>query len=360
MARGRSPSDLESTLMIFMIRQLPVRCIEGTSGGLPRMQRATMARMETRATTANLPVAHRTGRLALGGAHVLAWQEFGAPAGVPALVLHGGPGSALTPGLVRFFDLERWRVIGFDQRGCGASTPRGGIEDNDTAHLLQDIEALRHALGVARWWVVGGSWGATLGLAYAAHAPQAVSGLLLRGLFVPDRAELRWFFHDAQALAPRAWEDLAALAPAAARADLLPWLGAVFADGAAELQSRVALAWLAWEQALAGGATAASTDLPALIARYRVQSHYLAHGCWLGEGALHEAARHLPCVPVQFLHGEADAVCRPAAARAVQRLIPASRFDLVAQAGHDPMHPAMLAAMQAALRACAQHEGEPA
>src|SRR3954469_8050640 len=98
-----------------------------------------------------VPVARRGGSLAVGEGHVLAWQEFGAGDGLPALVLHGGPGSALTPGLVRFFDLARWRVIGFDQRGCGRSTPRGGTRANDTARLLEDIEALRQSLGVARW-----------------------------------------------------------------------------------------------------------------------------------------------------------------------------------------------------------------
>ncbi|WP_299791600.1 alpha/beta fold hydrolase [Ramlibacter sp.] len=313
--------------------------------------------METRAC---IDSPCRTGRLAVGGGHAIAWQEFGAAQGVPALVLHGGPGSALTPGLVRFFDLARWRVIGFDQRGCGASTPRGRIADNTTHHLLQDIEALRRSLGVARWCVVGGSWGATLALAYAGRHPHAVSGLLLRGLFVPDAQELRWFFHGARALAPHAWEDLAALAPPAAREHLLPWLTAVFDHGAPALQERVTLAWLAWEQALAGSSAPAPADLQPAIDRYRVQSHYLAHGCWLGDWALHAAARNLPRVPVRFLHGQADVVCRPAAARAVQALIPGSHFDLVPHAGHDPMHPAMSAAMQEALRSLSQRQEENA
>jgi proline iminopeptidase len=305
--------------------------------------------MRIRAPAENPPLPRRTGRLAVAGGHVLAWQEFGAPGGRPALVLHGGPGSALTPGLVRFFDLARWRVIGFDQRGCGASTPRGSTADNDTGHLLQDIEALRMQAGVSRWAVVGGSWGATLGLAYAARHPHAVSGLVLRGLFVPEPRELRWFFHDARTVAPEVWNELAGLEPPQARGDLLPWLAAVFAHGEPALQVRVALAWMAWENALAGAPLPAAPDLQQAIDRYRVQSHYLAHGCWLGGGKLHEAARRLPAVPVHFLHGAADAVCRPAAAEAVHRLIPGSRFERVPDAGHDPTHPAMVAALQAAL-----------
>jgi proline iminopeptidase len=309
--------------------------------------------MASPASTDAAPVARRTGRLAVGEGHVLAWQEFGAAGGPAALVLHGGPGSALTPGLLRFFDLECWRVFGFDQRGCGQSTPRGSTRANDTAHLLQDIEALRLALGVSRWAVVGGSWGATLALAYAARSPQAVSGLLLRGLFVPEPAELRWFFHDAQVLAPAAWGQLAGLAPPAARDDLLPWLAALFEQGAPALQSQVALAWLGWEQALAGAVAPAAVDLSQAIDRYRIQSHYLAHGCWLGNGELRAAARSLPPLPVQFLHGEADAVCRPAAARAVHDALRGSRFTAVAGAGHDLSHPALVAAMQQALRSLA-------
>jgi proline iminopeptidase len=310
--------------------------------------------------TAPLPVPRSTGRLAVGEGHVLAWQEFGAPDGFPALVLHGGPGSALTPGLVRFFDLHRWRVIGFDQRGCGASTPLGSTAANDTAHLLQDIEALRLSLGVSRWCVVGGSWGATLALAYAARHPHAVSGLLLRGLFVPDAAELRWFFHESRDLAAAAWQDLATLAPRHRRDDLVPWLAAVFEDGDADLQARVALAWQAWEQALEGTTAPIATDLQRVIARYRIQSHYLAHRCWLGDDGLRAAAGALPSVPVHFLHGVFDVVCRPVAARAVQQLVSGSRFDLVAAAGHDPMHPAMVAAMRAALHALCAPQGEPA
>jgi proline iminopeptidase len=173
---------------------------------------------------------------------------------------------------------------------------------------------------------------------------------------VPQAEELRWFFHDARGLAPPAWEQLAGLAPAAARDDLLPWLATVFQAGAPVLQARVALAWLAWEHALAGAAAPTTPDLPVAIDRYRIQSHYLAHGCWLGDGALHAAARGVPPVPVTFLHGEADVVCRPAAARAVQRLIPGSRFETVPHAGHDPMHPAMAAAMRHALQVSAASE----
>lgn len=296
------------------------------------------------------PVARYAGMLPVAGGHVIAWQEFGVPDGVCALVLHGGPGSALTPGLVRFFDLQHWRVIGFDQRGCGRSQPRGATRNNETDRLLEDIESLRQHLNVRRWLVVGGSWGGTLGLVYASRHPRSVSALLLRALFVPHADELRWFFQEARGLAPGPWQQLSSLAPREVRADLLPWLASVFAAPEHPAQEAAALAWLAWEQALAGAAAGAPADLPAVIDRYRVQCHYLVHGCWLADRSLQDAARQLSGVPVAFLHGELDAVCRPAAARKVQASIPGSRFSEIPGAGHDPFHPAMEQAMRQALQ----------
>lgn len=293
----------------------------------------------------------RTGMLPVTGGHVLAWHDQGREDQPVALVLHGGPGSAFSSALTRWFEPDRWRIVGFDQRGCGRSTPRGATRQNDTAALLQDIESLRHALGIPEWVVVGGSWGATLALAYAAAFPCAVRGLLLRNLFVPEAAELRWFFRDAQVVAPAAWERLASLAPESCRDDLLPWLTAVFAAGSPAIQERVTLAWLQWESTLSGAEhVPPCTDVEAAVDRFRVQTHYLAHGCWLSGGVLVRAARRLPCVPVRFLHGEQDQVCRFQAARAIQEHAQGSRFDLVPGAGHDPLHHAMDAAMRDALR----------
>ena len=136
----------------------------------------------------------------------------------------------------------------------------------------------------------------------------------------------------------------------------MPWLAEVFQLGEPQLQAQVALAWRAWEQALAGEAAVPPSDLQAVIARYRIQSHYLAHGCWLGDGALRVAARDLPTTPVHLLHGANDVVCRPDAARALHKLIPHSRFHTVPHVGHDPMHPAMVAAMQATLRSLREEE----
>lgn len=289
------------------------------------------------------------GLLPVGNGHVLHWEATGAGNGIPALVLHGGPGSGGSAALYAGFDLGRYRVAGFDQRGSGRSTPRGETRHNDTAALIADIERLRHHMGIASWLVVGGSWGATLALAYAARHPQAVRGLLLRNLFVPSEAELHWFFQEAAMQHPRAWQALADLAPAAERGRLLPWLGRVFSGEDAALQARVAAAWLGWELALGGqaaGLPPAGQALQRAVDRFKVQAHYLLHRCWTGL----EDWRSLAGLglPVLFLHGARDRVCRPEAARAVQQALPGSDFVAV-DAGHDPFHPAMAAAMARAL-----------
>ena len=209
--------------------------------------------------------------------------------------------------------------------------------------------------------MVGGSWGATLALAYACRHPGALHGLLLRGLFVPSPVELDWFFQGAQASHPEAWARFAALAPAAQRTRLLPWLAQLFAGDDTALQARATLAWRAWEHTLAGlppPPELAGEALQRALDRCRVMAHYLAHGCWIeaqrGAPGWGEAAG-LRGLPIQFLHGGQDQVCRAAPAWAVHQGLPGSRFGWVAEAGHDPYHPAMAACMAAALDGFAAH-----
>lgn len=276
---------------------------------------------------------------------------------LPVLLLHGGPGSATSSRLLQQAAVDGVRVIGFDQRGCGDSTPAGETRANDTAHLVRDIEALRLHLGVDRWLVTGGSWGATLALAYAASHPRAVRGLLLRNLFVPSPADIGWFFQGAAAQHPREWWRFAAMAPERARSDLLAWLADVFVAGPRQCQEQAALAWSAWECALAGTAErppAEGDALHALVHRYRIQAHYLVHACWLGDDGLRAAALAVQDMPVQFVHGAQDIVCRPESARSIHALVRGSRFDLV-DSGHDPFAPSMAAAFRGAIGAFARH-----
>lgn len=294
--------------------------------------------------------------LEVGHGHVLQVDDCGAADGICAVVLHGGPGSGGSPLLRRFFDPARFRVVAVDQRGAGRSRPRGATAHNRTADLLDDLQRVREHLGIARWLVVGGSWGATLALAHALHAPQAVAGLLLRAVFVPRADAIAAFFQDSTGRAPSAWARFAALAPAHERQDMLGFLArslhADAADGGAR-QRQLALAWWQWEHALGGAAGAADSPdgeaLDALVDRYRVQSHYLRHACWLDRPPLLDRLAALPRVPTLLLHARDDRICPPQAAQDVHACIAHSRLHWVGAGGHDPAAPAMAAAMVAAL-----------
>ena len=315
---------------------------------------------------------------AVPGGHQLMLTQHGCADGQPVLVLHGGPGSGCAAWLRRGFDAALYRVICLDQRGAGASQPAGATRHNSTAHLLADLRRLRQHLAIRRWLVVGGSWGATLALAHVADQPEAAAGLLLRASFLARDSDIAAFFqrstaHNAAALA--AWDVLAGLLPGAARQALLPaiaaQMGVVDDAAAADLnidpdpdpepdpditpppptdpQRTLATAWWLWEQALASdtpaGPPPSGLALDLLVARYRVQSHYLRHGCWLQQPSLLDLADRLchaaPALPTLLLHGTADRVCPPAGAALLHQHLPHSQLRWASGAGHNPTHPAM-------------------
>lgn len=292
-------------------------------------------------------------RLPVGGGHVLHVEEHGHPAGIPVLLLHGGPGSGSSPVLRRCFDEDSYRMVCPDQRGAGQSTPRGGIETNTLADLLADLRALRAHLRIDQWLVAGGSWGATLALLHALDAPQAVAGLLLRNVFLARAQDISGFFAAAVREGGTDWRELSRRA-AAQGCSMAEWLAQVFAHGAPQAQREAALCWSAAEQRLCGAAVAAPPDAAALerlVQRYRVQSHYLRHQCWLADAPVLERCRQLPPVPTLLLHGTEDAVCPPAGAAALAGVLRGrALLRWVHGAGHDPTHPAMHEAMAAALR----------
>lgn len=267
--------------------------------------------------------------LAVPGGHVLQVQEFGRADGIPAVVLHGGPGSGCSPLLRRVFDPAHWRIVCPDQRGAGGSRPRGSIENNTTGDLLADLRRLREHLGIVRWVVVGGSWGAALALAHAAAEPEAVAGLLLRAGFLARPGDVDRFF------GPLSLADLAQ---------------GLDSTDAAE-RERAALTWWRHEQALAGTSAPEPTGeaLAAQVDRLRVQAHYLLHGCWLQSPTLLERCAAVPRVPTLLLHARDDRVCPPEGAELLHARLPQSRIEWLAQGGHDAAHPAMVAAMREAL-----------
>jgi proline iminopeptidase len=296
----------------------------------------------------------KTHHLAVGSHHRLLVQEFGAPDGRPAVVLHGGPGSGSSPLLRRGFDPARWRVVLIDQRGCGGSTPRGDIVQNTTAHLVDDLRQVREMLGIPRWLVSGGSWGATLALAYAAAEPQAVAGLLLRSSFLARREDIEGFFGPAAAAQrPRAWLRLTA----AFAGPLLPGLARALHQGSRAEQERAATAWWAWEQALGNGIEEppplTGDALSRQVDRLRVQAHYLLHHCWLTEPPLPALCTRVPRVPTVLLHARDDLVCPAAGAVALHAALPHATLRWLESGGHDASHPAMQAANAEALAAFA-------
>lgn len=295
-----------------------------------------------------MPPAADAGWLDVGHGHRVYHESAGARDGMPVLLLHGGPGSGSNPRQREFLDAARYRIVQFDQRGCGRSTPLGEIAHNHTEALIGDIETLREHLGVERWLVAGGSWGATLALVYAARFRERVSGALLRGTFLADAADLDWFFHGVAALAPQAQADFMAVVPRHWRRSVVPWLDrCLSASAPAEVERAlgVARAWQTYEHRLdhsaATGAAVADAEVARrLIAKYRVQAHYLARGCFLGKAAVIRAASALHGVPVALVHGTQDRICRPHNAWRVQRACVGSRLAWAPQAGHDPWHPA--------------------
>src|SRR5574338_463409 len=287
--------------------------------------------------------------------HTVYWEESGNPAGLPAVFLHGGPGSGASPVHRRFFDPAAYRVVLLDQRGCGRSTPRGEPHRNTTDLLLADIERLRRHLGIERWLVVGGSWGAALALAYAARHKAACLGVILRGTFLTGRTDLDWFFTGAGSLLPEAHRQFLMPIPKSRRRDPLGWLERTLKGPDREAALLAIRHWMAWEGALAhpgeppAGLPEIAADVaPALLDKYRLQAHYLRRQCFLGEARLLDCAARLHGLPALILHGRLDLVCRPANAWKVHGTLHGSRLLWVDGAGHDPFHPAMAAALAAA------------
>jgi len=294
-------------------------------------------------------------RLPLDGVHVMHVEEYGNPAGLPALVLHGGPGSGGSPLQRAGLDPARWRILCPDQRGAGRSTPRGAIEHNTLPHLLADLRLLRAQLRVQRWLVVGGSWGATLALLHAIDAPQAAAGLVLRNPFLARAEDIARFFAAAVASGAPGWAGLLRQA-ASARQPLPAFLADLFAGAPMAAQREAAACWWDGEQRLAGGPAAAPDEeaLQRLVDRYRIQSHYLSNGCWLAPQTLLQRCAQLPAIPIEIVQGLQDRICPPEGAQALAQAIGGHAvLRRVEDAGHDPAQPAMLQAMARAVQACA-------
>ena len=302
---------------------------------------------------------HRNGVLEVDHGHRLYWEECGSPDGLPAVFLHGGPGSGCEPWHRRFFDPARYRIVLFDQRGSGRSTPHAGLEANTTADLIADIERLRGLLGIGRWVVFGGSWGSTLGLAYAEAHPDRVIGLVLRGIFLCRPRDVQWFYQSgADRLFPEAWSRFLEPIPEAERDDLVAAYHRRLTGTDRAQRERAAQAWSVWE-----GSTSCLRPNSAVVAHFadpsvaislaRIECHYFRHDSFLEPDQLLRDAGRLAGIPGYIVHGRYDVVCPVEQAVALHQVWPQAELRIVPDAGHSAAEPGIARELVAATDALA-------
>ena len=286
--------------------------------------------------------------LDVGDGHRIYVEQCGNPEGIPAVVLHGGPGGGCSPAMRRYFDPAQYRIVLFDQRGCGRSRPHASVEANTTWHLVGDIERIRKTLGISRWLVFGGSWGATLALIYAQRHPEAVAYLALRGVFLMTRAELDWFYGGgAGQFFPDQWERFTSPIPPDERGDLIAAYHRRLFSGDLPQETRHARAWAGWENALAsiehdGPAGESPADYARAFAR--LENHYFTHAGFLErDGQILQNLPLIADIPATIVQGRYDMICPPASAWALSERWRRAELKMVPLAGHALSEPGISA-----------------
>lgn len=286
------------------------------------------------------------GMLDVGDGNLVYWETRGNPDGKPALVVHGGPGSSCEGSTGRSFTPGRYRVVLFDQRGCGRSTPHASdpstdMSVNTTEHLLADMERLREHLDIERWLLFGGSWGSTLILAYAERHPEHVSEIVITGVTVSRRSDIDWLYHGVGRFFPEEWERFRAGVPEAERAgDLVAAYARLVESPDADVRAKATADWLAWEDAVIslepqGTLNAYSSRPPAAqIALVRICAHYFSHGAWLEEGALLRDVNRLAGIPGVLFHGRLDLGSPLQTAWELAGAWPDAQLVVIADSGH--------------------------
>ena len=302
---------------------------------------------------------YATGRLKVSGRHEIYYEQSGRPDGQPVVFLHGGPGGGADARVRRFFDPAHYRIVVFDQRGCGRSTPHACLEDNTTWDLCRDIEQLRTTLEIPRWLVFGGSWGSTLALAYAQTYPEAVTALILRGIFLGRHKEFDWFYrHGTSEIFPDDWERFMAPLSPAERSDPLAAYHRILNGVDADAALAAARAWSIWEASVSmllrdDSYVAHFNDPHAALALAKIECHYFVnrvfmdHDDQLLDGV--SKIRHLPGFIVQ---GRYDVICAPRTAWELHQVWPESRLSFVPDAGHSAFEPGIIDALVTATDDC--------
>ncbi len=286
--------------------------------------------------------------------HALYIEECGTPSGIPVLFVHGGPGGGCEPWHRQFFNPDRYRVVLFDQRGCGRSTPHASLAGNNTQALIDDIERIREHLGIERWMLFGGSWGSTLSLLYAQAFPERVTALVLRGIFLCRREDIAWFYqHGASRLFPDAWQDFVAPVPEEQRDDMVAAYYRLLTGQDEIRRLAAARAWSVWE-----GTTSTLNRKPSLVEHFaeshvalsmaRIECHYFVNDAFIRPNQIIEDADRLANIPGRIVHGRYDVVCPVDQAVALSRAWPRAELDIIPASGHSAGEPAIAEALLAA------------
>lgn len=293
--------------------------------------------------------AFASGMMKTPDGHEIYFEESGNPQGKPVLVLHGGPGGATSPGMRRYFDPSAWRIIMFDQRGCGQSRPYASLDNNTTWTLIEDIERLRERCGVDKWVVFGGSWGSTLSLTYAVTHPERVKALVLRGIFLLTKKELHWFYQDgASMIFPDAWERFLAPIPEAERDDLMAAYEKRLTGNDEAARRECAIAWSSWEGETVSVRGPDSrpdkfAEAEFALAFARIENHYFRNGGFLPEdGWLLKKIDRIRHIPAWIVQGRFDVVTPMSGAWALHRAWPQARLEVIGDAGHASSEPGIV------------------
>lgn len=281
-----------------------------------------------------------------GDGHILYWERCGNPNGQPVVFLHGGPGGGVSPSNRRYFDPARYHIILFDQRGAGKSTPHADLTNNTTWHLVADIEALRQKFSIEKWHIFGGSWGATLALAYAQSHPERVSALILRGIFTLRRSELQWYYqHGAHHIFPDQWEIYWNHIPEAERGDMIQAYRKRLTSDDRAVRQAAAKIWTMWE----GQTVTLLPPTADIVSKFaeddfadafaRIENHFFVHAGWMEDGQLIKNAHKMQNIPGITVHGRYDICCPLTTAWELHKNWPSGKLVIVPDAGHSLSDP---------------------
>ncbi|QIW10986.1 prolyl aminopeptidase [Francisella sp. LA112445] len=283
--------------------------------------------------------------------HTIYFEECGNPTGKPVVFIHGGPGGGISPGARQYFNPEKYRIILVDQRGCGKSTPFAELRENTTSDLINDFETIRKKIKIDKWMIFGGSWGSTLGLAYAQAYPEVVTELVLRGIFLGRRKEIAWLYqHGASEVFPDMWEHYIAPIPQELRGDFLAAYHKLLTGDNEELKKKAAKAWSIWE----GSTSKLYIDDESIerfagedfsLAFARIENHFFINQLFLEEAQLLKNAHKIRNIPGVIVQGRYDMVCPTASAWDLHKVWPEAELEIIRDAGHSATEPGIIDAL---------------